>query len=167
MVLDSDQFKIETGKVIVSDPCFPRGTWCQVEITNLKKGVWEVIPSYTSNEDRVTQLIVYHKEHRYPTDRTDWELLSKTIGVDSGMAGIFDSLSYQNEDHVPSAYSENRWFQYCCNSLENLVATIENGVVVRSGYGDGCYELYGVFQGNQTIGLKLIFIDDEDYDDEE
>lgn len=32
------EFKCKSGKLIVSDPCYPLGTWCQLVLNNVKEG---------------------------------------------------------------------------------------------------------------------------------
>jgi len=159
-------FKVN-GPMLISDPCYDRGIWCQKEV-DVKKGDWVARVDYNKDESRVKELIVLHKDNRYPSEKI-WELLCDTITVDSGSCGIFDSKAFSNEEYIPASFEteyRNRWLGFCCSFLRNdqMAGVFSHGVVSCSGYGDGCYELYAAYnQQQEIIGLKLVFITEIDY----
>lgn len=76
-------------KVIISDPCYSRGTWCAGE-ANIKPGEW--LPVVKQVDDlgiRISNLMVTRIGSKViSVERAPFE-----VGVDSGQAGIFcDSI---------------------------------------------------------------------------
>lgn len=130
-------------------------------------------------------LLVIHENHEF--DSLVWERVEgATIGVDSGQAGIFSHDSYRNDDHSvlqerpePSGKPGCSWdYGYfsdqpgdkfydlmCGLTLNNEEGwgVYDKGVVSRSGYGDGSYDLYVTRNGEgQIIGICIDFLVEED-----
>ena len=179
-------FQIEGNRVVVSDPCYKRGTWCQGIVENPKKGTWE--GSVTKFDDgewgtRITQLICCHEDFSplaisplsiLPFEH--WQKLPFDVGVDSGQAGVFDDEYYQNDESVKDCTrkSENvvcedePWYSICCDRTlgKEGFGTVPHGFVSTSGYGDGVYTAYCLKKDDEVIAVKIVFISDEskDYD---
>lgn len=154
---------IELGnQVVVSDPCYNLGTWCQGVLSNVKTGKW--ICDYErefNDEGRVSRLIVRHLEHpnAEPTKLMEFE-----VGVDSGTAGIFD-YEYYAQYHDPEL-DENWYEKYVVCEIDNPGYITEGkGFWTESGYGDGGYNCYVSEFNGEIVAIGIVFI--EDYEDEE
>lgn len=109
--------QLTSGAVIVSDPCYELGTWCQGRLDNVAKGKWHA--AIVKNDDaavqadweknRVRELILLHEDHSHlfkgveageETYYADWALAPFHVGVDSGQAGIFDATIYGDNDAI-------------------------------------------------------------------
>ena len=176
-----DKIKLNS-KVVVSDPCYTIGTWCQHKLTDVLPGEYHVDVQKSDEGgwgNRVSSLTVTHKDYvgkqlRYQ-EHGD-------IGVDSGQAGIFCESSYRNDDieidtpehdfTLPfSDDSGDRWYEKMCKfTLSGLGwGSYETGVVTSSGYGDGGYPLEIIEEDGKIVGMRItyIFPDDEEEEYEE
>lgn len=171
--MDVKKFEIESGKVIVSDPCYEVGTWCMGVLENVKKGAWlaTVEHSYEGRwGKRVAELIAFH-ESCTQLDSLTTEKTNIVVGVDSGQAGIFDEKYYRNDTVLPknfieenNEYEEDYWYEFCCYStvIEERWDVIPYGVVSCAGFGDGPYSCYVHKNDNQEIDfIKIIYIPTE------
>ena len=168
------------SKVMVSDPCYEVGTWCQKTLDGVLPGEYDshvIIDNFGSWGKRVSQLIAHHKNHRLIDLK--WEDVDATIGVDSGQAGIFNFETYRKDDidihNVPKAFGDDWdkedgevWYNRICSLTlnEDGWGAYQNGVVSSSGFGDGSYTLQVAKVDETIVGFKIIFIDEEDEDDE-
>lgn len=158
-----------TKKIIVSDPCYDRGTWCQIVLDNVKEGKYDVIVHYEKS-GRVKTLAVIHNSVRGKQKK--WIEVEGTLGVDSGQLGIFSFDSYRNDDvfkNIPSKFGEKyvakpengeHWYTHMCDRTlcDKLYGTYNNGVVSSSGYGDGSYPLDICIDNDEIVGLSVQFI---------
>ena len=189
------QFQMISEKVIISDPCYKRGTWCQGFAEPVMLGNWTGLLyqkelSYTYDnkcykEIRNSHLFALHESFNMKNMTspnqcllyTDWEYLPFDIGVDSGQAGIFDDKAYQNdaiyrEDERPKfGDGDGKFYGYCCDiTLDSPVwaGVIKHGIVSRSGFGDGGYRAYQKKnKDGKIIAISIEFISNENEDDEE
>ena len=168
-------FEIKSGKVIVSDPCYERNTWCQGVIDKVKNGEWEAY-LYIFDEGewgkRVGYLLAHHQDNTvYPTD-SNWEKQDFEVGVDSGQAGIYDEAEYHGGE---DDYGQGGWYDINCNltcDRENGTTrnggVLEGGVVSCSGYGDGGYDCRTITKDGEVVGILIDFgLDDFWREDEE
>lgn len=170
---DLGNFVIRSGNVIVSDPCYERGTWCAGNLSNVKKGVWHSSTLKTDEgawgNNRTAVLIAHHESARDIDYETNgWKEQEFEVGVDSGQAGIFDSEDYHGEDN--NFDDPNSWYRQCCNRTigEDSAGVIEGGVVSSSGYGDGSYVCATLTdEHGEIIGIMITFIMLEDDEEEE
>lgn len=173
-------FKLADGKVIVSDPCYEKGTWCQGRVDNAKSGVWNCFVK-EGDDGRIAELIALYSNVK-DIDRlaNEWEEKPFTIGVDSGQAGFFQESCFRNDATSRDYYDYfngeedreegDRWYGVCCGLTlsEARAGVLEGGVVSSSGYGDGAYPLYTVEENGKIITMRLVFIgEDEDWDKDE
>ena len=119
--------------------------------------------------------------YKMKATKEEWELIG-TIGVDAGIVQICDPCYTQ--DPKVADYWKRPGVDYNANATEERgVMTIpfgvgatwanENnvsaGVIVNSGLGDGCYEVYAkfieTFAGKRIAAVLVEFID-TDEDDE-
>ena len=173
--------KIKLGKeVVVSDPCYSLPTWCQAVVKNVLPG------SYVANAtemdagdwgNRIAYLTAIHED--YVDQDLSWKRYPAEIGVDSGQAGIFSKETYRVDGidmDVPTETYDGRpfdlpitedgddWYLKMCKiTLATLEwGTYENGVVSRSGIGDGGYTLYVARVNRKVVGFIIDFYIDEE-----
>jgi len=166
-------FKITSGQVMVSDPCYDLGTWCQGIIKNVKKGNWKAKILVTNEGDwgsRVAAIIAWHEsisEVAYVC--SSWNKQNFEVGVDAGMAGIFDLAEFHSEDDEYN--NPNSWYRRCCDLTDNKAGIIDNsGIVSSSGYGDGSYECSTMEEGSgKVIAIMVDFglLEEPEEDEEE
>lgn len=174
------EFEVKSGKLVVSDPCYDRDTWCAGILENVKNGVWEAY-AYVENYgkggfggDRVKKLVVFHRDHRhdlglYPK-RAKFE-----VGVDSGQAGFFDDASYpQGEREEGGYWNKDAFYDECCDATcgrndegEGYGIIAGAGAVSSSGWGDGGYRCDYYEKDGQIVAAEVEFIPDEDEEDTE
>jgi hypothetical protein len=171
-----EKFEIVSGNVIVSDPCYSLNTWCQGELSNVKKGVWNVKTTKLSkriDDARISEIIVKHDDnHR---KNLAWEMQGFEVGVDSGQAGIFDKDYYQKDEvvkgyilatnpHTGNPIADNDpWYSVCCKKTlsKEGYGVIPYGAVSSSGYGDGGYTCYtSKNKMGEIDAIKIVFIDE-------
>lgn len=158
--------KITLGnEVMVSDPSYKAGIWCQAKLNNVLEGDYVVIVQKVNTEDwgvRNSKLMVIHQdyENRLDKERVKWIVHPSEIGVDSGQAGIFSMETFRNDNvdiktpektydgrtfEFPVEEEGDAWYQKMCRmtlaNLESSYGTYTNGVVCTSGLGDGGYVL--------------------------
>jgi hypothetical protein len=158
----SEGFEVKSGKLIVTDPCYDVGTWCQGVIEHVKKGAWSVEVDYEKREQRCGVLEVRHIDARESDD--GWEKMSFEVGVDSGQAGIFDFSAYPKGDRGESGhYNKDKFYDECCETtLKDAGYGVirGRGAVSSSGYGDGGYSCYVRRhpKTDEVIAVKVVFI---------
>lgn len=179
------EFEIKSGEVIVSDPCYAIGTWCQGLVRNVKNGTWVADVACLEESGRNAFLVVHHKDYVMPMG-TVWEQLDFDIGVDSGQAGFYDYAGYKKDDSVPNSIKNSlgfdlnepgeKFYAYNCDltlKTEHDAGVLPTGAVASSGYGDGSYTVSVVKdEDGKVVAMEIIFIDiiggsDEDGDDYE
>lgn len=116
-----------SDKVDITDPCYNRNTWCRINDVSVKPGRYTCV-AWISGEGRVGILGVYRNGRIPHEDRFE---AFGAIGVDAGLAGVFNS---PKPDYDGEAWSD------FCDSIRNGNAWIKHGgFFTSSGYGDGCY----------------------------
>jgi Protein of unknown function (DUF4241) len=170
------KFDIKSGKAMVSDPCYTKGTWCQGELDKVKNGEW-VANVEQSDEGmwgiRNSELIAYHNQYGMPSS-WQWSRENFDIGVDSGQCGFYDLDFYRNDSMVGEIENRlhfdlnedgERFYALNCDMTggEMRADVMEFGTVSSSGYGDGGYTLYTVRDSDGlVVAMKVVFIEDED-----
>lgn len=140
-------FEVTQSELIISDPCYKRGTWCMGAVSDVHPGVWEAkIGLYHEgkHDTAVAYLAAFHEDCP-PREQLMVREEFFEVGVDSGQAGIFDSLYYRGGDgsgQVPDETAVEEWYNACCHQTlhtKYMAGTIPHGAVSSSGYGDGGY----------------------------
>ena len=177
-------FTVESGQLIISDPCYTVGTWCQ-GIVSAKTGLWAVLANYDGN--RVSQLIAYNIEAATNNTALSQDVLTApelpfVFGVDSGQLGYFDLEHYRNDASAANLEKEDfgdkwdkkagdSWYRAICGLTHNdgfSFGVIPFGCCSSSGWGDGSYKTYGVKNNDGNyIALMTSFIEDDYSDDED
>jgi hypothetical protein len=104
------------NKVMVSDPCYGLGTWCQGVLENVLPGNYECNVEYSDEGDwgeRVSAIEVTHEDSGiYRFEMADFE-----VGVDSGQAGIFDYEYYvqYHADQTVRPHVDDAWYDKVCD----------------------------------------------------
>jgi hypothetical protein len=178
-------FVIKSGKIVLSDPCYDLGTWCQGVIDKVKNGVWIAeIEDTTDFGGRISRLLAYHINFPTTSDdiADDGELLPFEGGVDSGQFGYFDFDEYRSDESVqgvprlaeqdqPIIREDEPFYSICCDRTltKDMWGVIPFGVISSSGVGDGLYPTYGIKNGDgEYVAFTTIFLDrDEDFEDDE
>jgi len=169
-------FKIESGNVRVSDPCYERDAWCSGVLTDVKKGTWNAYVLVSDEGEwgsRVKQLLVTHELYR---DNENWKIANFEVGVDSGQAGIFDNKYYKDDSVVARFTDLDRknktkicedepWFSWCCDKTLGIPGggVVPFGAVSSSGFGDGGYVcFFNKNKDGEIDAIKIVYIPDED-----
>lgn len=166
-----EKINFNSGKIMVSDPCYSLSTWCN-NILDIKKGEY-VMSVESKNEGdwgcRNSVLQINHIDYM-SVEPNEYICC---VGVDSGQCGFFDYeyyAKYHKKDFVDEDVEDNAWYHRVCElTLNNPnYGIIDNmGCVSESGYGDGGYNVYvGCNENGEYVAVKIVFIE-EDYDDEE
>ncbi|WP_139892830.1 SMI1/KNR4 family protein [Bacillus sp. D386] len=164
-------FTIESGKLIVTDPCYDKDEEdLQVLLLNVKNGKWTAYVTHT-DEEAVQNLFVYYGEKK-PSGR--WHDCAQAIAVDSAQAGIFDFDVFQKDETIPYELinthdieideASSKYYVVCCDmtDTDEQAGVVPGGAVSMSGYGDGMYEVkvkYNIFK--QVVGVMITFEDEE------
>lgn len=166
-----------SNEVMVSDPCYVVPTWCQHKLTNVLPGEYncQVVKfddRYWGN--RCSFIIAVHKDYN-TEDKLNWRKVNADIGVDSGQAGIFSMETYRKDEVFVTGQSNfsktygtstrgkddggEEWYGHMCDmTLEGEGwGAYPNGIVSRSGIGDGSYELRVAKHKGKIVGMVLDF----------
>jgi hypothetical protein len=170
--------------VIVSDPCYKKGTWCQIKL-NVKPGVYNIYPKkldfYDGEDKRNSMLFAVHED--YAKSKLTWKEYKGVLGVDSGQCGIFSEETYRNDNaeittdpillseisECLKLFGENntegeKWYRRMCSLIWTKQAGVETypeGVVSHSGFGDGSYKLYVAEKYNKVVAMCIDYAIDE------
>lgn len=144
-------------EVFITDPCYNEETVNQGGgiVVKVRPGLWGCRVLRDLESGRVHWLMTHHIDHEYIGISAKTEVLG-SIGVDSGQAGIFDA------DYYRKNVDDKQWYsQKPCRatSTERGFDTLDDvAVVSASGWGDGCYVVYGVKDETGTIvNLTIVF----------
>ncbi len=165
-------FKVESGEVTVSDPCYDlksiAGKWQAVN------GDWKA--AINLRKDGTVSSLTATLVNPGKTDK--WEKTNSAGGVDSGQMSIFDSKFYRAPSEAdgkpqPKWMDSKRikevgekFYGACCtltcgDNSENLGGgVLAHGTVSSSGYGDGVYPVYVKFANGpsaKVVGIKVRF----------
>jgi len=150
-----------SGRVVVSDPCYDRTTWCMQPDFPVRPGRYQVFVTISDEGEmglRVASLMVCHEDYVDETLALEWQVAVTDIGVDSGQCGFFDDSVYpQSKDHPDC----KPFYDECCEiTLDDCQAGIlqsGKGTVSSSGYGDSSYRLWVKEVDGENIALLLDF----------
>lgn len=153
-----DSFKVSSGRVAVSDPCYD----CASVDVQAKNGDW-VGYAETSDEGswgkRVSKILVHH--HSFSPVGGRYDVEEHLISVDSGQAGVFDGGSYSGGD-------DEGWYDRSCKVTLSKVGFgyTNDGFVSSSGYGDGAYDCIVYKKDGKAIAVEVTFIDHSNKDED-
>lgn len=176
-------FKVESGEVRISDPCYKKDTWCAGVLKNVKKGTW-IARAWAFDEgswgERIGYLIAVNEDYRFRFDdpREDTGI---DVGVDSGQAGIFDEKYYKDDSVFADKTEKNRkygeaicaddiWYSWVCDITlaEPNAGVIPFGCVSSSGYGDGSYNCSVIKEKGKIVAVVIDYgLENREEDEEE
>lgn len=124
------------AKVMISDPCYGLGTWCQGILENVLSGQYDCNVEYSDEGTwgtRVSAIEVTHVDYKgkfLMLLLEDFE-----VGVDSGQAGIFDYEYYAkyHMDATERPHVDDDWYDMVCDLTYTMVENPD--------YEEFCYEL--------------------------
>jgi hypothetical protein len=175
-------------KVRVSDPCYGDDVWCKFQLTNVRPGDFKVDVTHYDDDSwghRVSSLSVYHTKLKNYSD-LKWVEYGE-IGVDSGQAGIFCETTFRNDEYAEKNIADvkgqfdftsiihdekgDKFYVKMCHmtvNSEDKCGIYERGVVTSSGYGDGGYPFYVVYdEDKKIVAMKIVYIFPDDADEDE
>lgn len=160
------------SKVMVSDPCYGLGTWCQGVLENVLPGTYQCDVEYSDEGDwgvRVAAIEVRHENYDRPVE---FEPEVFEVGVDSGQAGIFDYDYYAryHDSCDVRPHVDDDWYDRVGDITLSRVSAgdIDNcGFVSSSGFGDGGYTCWTAREDNgYIVAIRVEFITEYDEEDE-
>lgn len=175
-------FEVKSGKLMVTDPCYDRGTWCQGIVENVANGQWvasiEVMDDKQTHGwgERVSKLVArLNGATLIQGVKAEFE-----VGVDSGQAGIFDEGQYPGSKAEIGEYGDTETFYgRVCDlthdekdrSKHAGIIDMDDGpfgVASSSGYGDGGYSATIYRDGaGACIGVMIDFMGEDTLDGDE
>jgi len=177
-------FKVETGKVYVSDPCYEKS---QGKTTNRSlgialpavNGIWRSSATIHKTEGRVSVLTAKSQESRMGGVWTE----VFEAGVDSGQMSIFDEKFYRVKSegqgklsptwkYMATGKHENEkdgggvFYGACCtltcgedNGATSQAGVLEHGAVSSTGWGDGSYPVFvKKNKAGKVVAVKVKFM---------
>ena len=161
------------NKVMVSDPCYGIGTWCQGVLENVLPGNYKCNVEYSDEGDwgiRVASIEVVHDDY---DEVLCMDMENFEVGVDSGQAGIFD-YDYYAEYHDSCdvrPHVDDDWYDRVCDiTLSKASAGNVDGLgfVSSSGFGDGGYACWTERnRDGYIVAIRVEFITEYDEEEEE
>ena len=177
LLINFNEFFIESGKLIISDPCYSNFSFFN-KVIEVPKGYWSSYVETKNDENfgyRIKKLMIFKSDIQV-TEKIKQNLFKTepfTIcSVDSGQLGFFDYDFYQNDESVKNFekydFGENytpnefgdEWYRYCCKLTlsKKSWGILPNGVVSSSGFGDGNYQIHKLIRQGKIIGIGVRFI---------
>jgi len=104
-------------KVMVSDPCYGLGTWCQGVLGNVLPGQYDCNVEYSDEGTWGTRVSAIEVTHvNYKTGSLLLQMEDFEVGVDSGQAGIFDYEYYAkyHMDATERPHVDDDWYDMVC-----------------------------------------------------
>ena len=175
-VVSLGEFQVDSGELIVSDPCYEPGTWCMGRLKNVRPGSWNAAASIASMGgwgNRVSRLSVWHEDAPEGDALTVREA-DFTVGVDSGQAGFFDAAHYCDPSVIEPAPvqtcsdSESVWYDRCCELTlsPTQAGVLPFGAVSSSGFGDGGYScLYYTNDTDEILRAEIVIIAESEWEE--
>jgi hypothetical protein len=164
MIKQLGSFEVVSGEILISDPCYDIPTWCTA-LVKAKNGIWDAWVHISDTGDwgmRVAQLFARHEDLEGHVSADD-EI--GEAGVDSGQCGFFDIEHFKDDSLVDESMrtrddwlvEEELWYSLCCDvTLSSHAGVIPFGVVSRSGYGDGGYDVSGHKNGDDEYDMLVL-----------
>jgi hypothetical protein len=159
-------FRVNSGKLRITDPCYETDVWCAGEIPAVN-GIWNakiVITNEGMWGDRVQRLICTHVG-----DGTKYYKNVKSaglpfeVGVDSGQAGVYDAEMFALNRGGEYDDKSSFYGRVCEQTLGGSQGgVIEWGATSRSGYGDGGYSGYvRKLRNGKAIQVEIEFFEED------
>ena len=111
-------------KVMVSDPCYGLGTWCQGVLKNVLPGQYDCNVEYSDEGSWGTRVSAIEVTHvNYKASFLLLQMEDFEVGVDSGQAGIFDYEYYAkyHMDATERPHVNDDWYDMVCDLTSGYV----------------------------------------------
>jgi len=171
-IIQLGEFECPDGKMVISDPCYDIGIWCQAFMNNFMKGAYKATAT-TGDIDgwgnRCLRLsIAYAALSEDDISKFKFNPESFDIGVDSGQCGFF-ALEHYKDDSIIKEFSDD-WYDYIWeyvvgkdnNGKYRNFGVMPFGTVSFSGLGDGSYTLYTHKNLDGLVDAAYVSYIDED-----
>lgn len=164
------------GEAIIGDPCYFNRKDDEINnvTTKVKPGWYEAffyeVDYGKPRGSREMALEIIFKD--MPEKEKDYLCFDEEIGgvpVDAGMVCAFDYGYIENNIRDANGEYSEEWYQKMCNiTLRSCNGeegydcdTYEDrGVVTSSGFGDGYYPVFVAKDGEDIVGIRIIFQED-------
>lgn len=176
VVVSLGTFHLATPTVLLTDPCYEKGTWCTGEL-NARVGTWNaqvLLRDDKGGGHRNAVLAVAHES--VPLDTlilADLERTDIGVGVASGQAGFFEKMRFP-DDKAQLESDEGTWYSEVCDITGNEagpgagIAPGGFGVVSQTFWGDGGYPCFVKNdEAGQVLAAVLVFDGSMNKDDED
>jgi hypothetical protein len=134
--MSKDKIEIKSGKVVASDPCYTLDVHC-LFVTEIDNGIYQVYAE-KSTSGYVNELVMIKVQDDLDIETLEKRLLFDDIGVDCGSFGFFDYDRFLDTD--------SRCVICDDSPLESFVPT---------GVGDGTFDLFGYYNNDVLVGLRI------------
>lgn len=163
------QLEMTSGIAIISDPCYELRAWCQAQVDNVKKGIWNAYIEFKKRPllgTCLTEVFAVHKDFNHKDiNINDWKLSPASVGMDTAKAGIFDADHYRNDaDADGHKYKKRKvisgkgpggeWYSMCCDITEYGI--VPGGCLACSGADRG-YDFYTLTKKKSIVGIAIQF----------
>ena len=147
--------KVEFGnKVRISDPCYSMDTWCALTLDVLP-GTYNLYVNKTYN-GRTANMWAIHNDFIDYSGVEIVEGVDETIGVDSGLCGIYELPYFESHGG-----QDGDWYEGLIDL--SMPAVLDDAAFIcSSGYGDGGYTCYVTKDINGSIfsiNIPFIFLE--------
>lgn len=170
-------FEVTSGKLLVTDPCYNRGTWCSGMLENVKNGKWYANVNRGTRGNwgnRNAALFICHESFKMIQHYDFYfdKLEKIDVGVDSGQAGFFCDSIYPVNKPTGEYGEAGTFYDDACNATletENHAGIVQGkGVASSSGFGDGSYRCYtSQNEAGEIVFACIEFIPEFESDEEE
>jgi hypothetical protein len=172
-------FVLHTPTMLVTDPCYEKGTWCTGEF-EARTGVWHaraMLRDDGHGGHRNAVLLVAHES--LSLDGLVLAEMARSdidAGVDSGQAGFFEKARYP-DDKAQLESDDGTWYSAVCEiTLDSArhgagIAPRDCGAVSQTFWGDGGYPCFVTKDdAGLVIAAALVFdgsMSEDEEDDED
>lgn len=150
-------------KVEITDPCYDRGTWCQLR-ENCEPGEYFGFVEISDEGEwgkRVASISIYKDDNKCSLDNME---CIGTIGVDAGVAGFFrDKPDFHGDEWHQFMIDAGMFKANGVYDYDKKFYRVAYGLFSDSGYGDGGYNVYA---NKDRTAFTIVFIEDESSEDE-
>ncbi|WP_294660604.1 DUF4241 domain-containing protein [uncultured Fusobacterium sp.] len=168
------KLKLE-DKVVVTDPCYCTDLEESgiILLKEVQEGEYKCYAIYDRDNQIKEAVILFENLSFWNKDAYSWQLETKTISVDAGIAGVINYALYE-EMMLCKAKNEKEWesryYKEICElfSKDDTICFRENSFITLTGVGDGEYEVFTTKnKDNKIVGINIVYIEDEDEEDDE
>jgi hypothetical protein len=160
--------EITSGEIVVSDPCYTETeTGPHVSVLKAKNGTWKFWVEHEDGGSWGNRVSALCGQHGSSPGNAYYHV--QNVSVDSGQMSVSD-LDFFKAHISEREYGTEDFYGSICDITINESSNAGKygqTFASSSGYGDGSYPLYvDSNKYNEVTAIRVVFIDDCDYDDE-